>query len=51
MKTLKYILFILIIGLLSACSKDLGNYDYKDVNEIIIGGLKKVTIIPSDWRL
>ncbi|MVZ61775.1 PKD-like family lipoprotein [Sphingobacterium humi] len=41
MKTLKYILFILIIGLLSACSKDLGNYDYKDVNEIIIGGLKE----------
>ncbi|MGE8381676.1 MAG: PKD-like family lipoprotein, partial [Sphingobacterium sp.] len=38
LKNLTYILFLAIL-LFEGCSKDLGNYDYKDVNTIAISGL------------
>jgi len=38
LKNLTYILFLAIL-LFEGCSKDLGNYDYKDVNTIAIAGL------------
>lgn len=41
MKTLKLLLLSLIVGLIYSCSKDLGNYKYNDVNEVIIEGLKQ----------
>ncbi|MGV6945388.1 PKD-like family lipoprotein [Sphingobacterium kyonggiense] len=41
MKTLKLLLLSLIVISISSCSKDLGNYKYNDVNEVLIEGLKQ----------
>ncbi|MGN5954358.1 PKD-like family lipoprotein [Sphingobacterium lactis] len=41
MKTLKLLLLSLIVISISSCSKDLGNYKYHDVNEVLIDGLKQ----------
>jgi hypothetical protein len=31
----------LLVGMLGACYKDLGNYDYEDPNKVIFGGIKE----------
>lgn len=40
MKILYNIISILILALVISCSKDKGNYDYHDINELTIGGLQ-----------
>ncbi|MGJ1420275.1 PKD-like family lipoprotein [Sphingobacterium spiritivorum] len=48
MKTLKNTRYIIILFVLSAfvsCKKDLGNYDYKEINDLTIEG------IDSDYRI
>ena len=39
-KFLSYLYILVTISFFSACSRDLGNYSYNDVNEIIIDSLK-----------
>ncbi len=41
MKSLLKLCYISCLMLLLGCSKDIGNYEYKDVNAIKIGGLKE----------
>ncbi|MBD0830544.1 PKD-like family lipoprotein [Aestuariibaculum sediminum] len=39
-KKIKYLaLLVLSAGLLNACSEDLGNYDYNDINEVVFGNM------------
>ncbi|EDM38094.1 hypothetical protein PBAL39_00727 [Pedobacter sp. BAL39] len=39
MKIYKYTLTLLALVILASCSKDEGNYDYKDINELAISGV------------
>lgn len=41
LKSLRYITGALLALLLSACYKDLGNYDYNDPNKVVIGGINE----------
>src|SRR5699024_341171 len=34
-------IIILVISFTSSCLKDKGNYDYKQINEIVISGIEK----------
>ena len=40
-KFLHYIIGALLACMLSACFKDLGNYDYEDPNKVVIGGINE----------
>ena len=40
-KYLHYIIGALLACMLSACFKDLGNYDYEDPNKVVIGGINE----------
>ncbi|MCT4589354.1 MAG: PKD-like family lipoprotein [Carboxylicivirga sp.] len=44
MKLIKYILIIAVAGVVS-CSEDLGNYDYKQLNDVSITGLPTDTTV------
>ncbi len=39
MKTLKYIIYLGCIGLLTSCYEDEGNYAYLDINEVVVTGI------------
>ncbi|WP_166664863.1 PKD-like family lipoprotein [Pedobacter metabolipauper] len=41
MKLYKYTLLLLSLAGLGSCSKDLGNYEYHDINEVTITGVNK----------
>ena len=42
MKTIKYLLYVCSICLLTSCYEDEGNYDYRDINEVGIEGVPEI---------
>lgn len=48
MHSFKIIILIVFVISLSACSRDLGNYDYHPINEIEIAGLNKTYAVVTD---
>lgn len=51
MKRIQWITGGLLLGLLGACTKDKGNYDYISLNELTIGGIEKSYTVEVSERL
>lgn len=47
MKAYYYIIVLLCLIIAGSCSKDLGNYEYHDINELVIKGVKSEYVVKT----